>query len=741
MKCKECGFNNSQESKFCEKCGKPLTSQSEVSLKPSKKNPVRKIIIVIVSTILFIALGITIVLLATGNTGGKISSYLAAGQKYLLEMNYEQAIVEFDKIIAIDPNNAEAYLGKAEALFALGKDDEALDTLNKGYSLTKDEAIAEELGLNNNNSSSNRPATTTTAANTKKNTVTDAASQQVILPAPTGLKYTSDSNSISLRWNAVYGAFAYKVLIFDKSSGEFEEYKTVNVLSAKITDLNPSSDYRVKITTISNQNGFLCEGETTKILYCKTKEEIKLSAPTNIKWDSDENSVTLKWDKVPGADLYKIWICDDSNGEFSVYNVIEADSCLIDGLDSETEYKFRITTMTTANGVKEHKSTSVISCTTKEKKKEALQYVDASAYFKTTDILYGVADGKVVNVQGATEWDDPKKSFYVSDSLKCTKLDQIFPYGLYYSKQHYGASWETPELVHNSGTQYVYKATANGVKIIKKSQYPIYVTQDGYIAYYESRNNNYVVVNIESPTGETISSTTIYDYIDPVYIGYGAVNDRLGIYNGSKGELFRYTLYISDTGSRNEDVYYEYLFYDSGKVVLKEYSYYQDTDSYSCPDKLTHSGDTYLYGQVKEAFDNNIVIAEYYHSSFNPWDYIDFYVDPAYAAYALINTETGKASKLYKSIESADGKIFLATDFNGKKDYINKNGKKLAGGYDDAGQFIGNYSFVCKNGKYYIVDRNFNTVAEVNGTDVYVLGSNRFSCVKGNKVYLFKVNK
>ena len=203
-------------------------------------------------------------------------------------------------------------------------------------------------------------------------------------------------------------------------------------------------------------------------------------------------------------------------------------------------------------------------------------------------------------------------------------------------------------------------------------------------------------------------------------------------------------MYNSNTGYY-DTFYSRYLFYDSGKVVLDKdvdvASLNGDSDGVNYPDRLTHSGDTYLYGQVKEAFDNNIVIAEYYHSSFNPWDYIDFYVDPAYAAYALINTETGKASKLYNSIESADGKIFLATDFNGKKDYINKNGKKLAGGYDDAGQFIGTYSFVYKNGNYYIIDRDFSTVAKVNGTDVYVLGSNRFSCIKGNKVYLFKVNK
>ncbi|MBQ8195808.1 MAG: hypothetical protein IJZ47_10625 [Oscillospiraceae bacterium] len=118
-----------------------------------------------------------------------------------------------------------------------------------------------------------------------------------------------------------------------------------------------------------------------------------------------------------------------------------------------------------------------------------------------------------------------------------------------------------------------------------------------------------------------------------------------------------------------------------------------------------------------------------------------YYIDPEYAAYAVVNTNTGKATKLYKSIESVDGKLFLVTDFNGNKGYINSSGKELAMGYSDAGKFIGDYSYVCKNGQYYIVDRDLDIVAEVNGTKVCVLGSNRFSCVRGNKVYLFKVNE
>ena len=738
MKCKKCGYTNYNDSKFCKQCGCSLIPQGEAAAVPRKKTSVRKLIIVIVSVILLIALGITAVLLVSGNPNRRIENYLVSGQKYLIEMDYEQAIVEFDKIIAIDPNNAYAYLGKAEALFALGKDDEAIETLNIGYSLTKDDTIAEELGLNDNSSA---VTSTTTDEKTTTTTSNDDVSEPVVevLPAPDGVTYSSDSNSITLQWEAVDGAFAYKILVCDEFSDEFEEYKTVRDLSAKVTDLKPSSEYQIRITTMTLQNGPLREEETTDILYCKTKEEIKLSAPTNVQCDSDDHSITLKWNKVDGADAYKIWKHNSETNEFEVYTVVITDSCLVDGLNAETEYEFKITTMTTINGVKEHNTTDIISCTTKEK--ELLRYVDVSAYFNTSDVLYGVADGEVINVQGATEWDDPIRSVYVSDSLKCTKLDEVFPDGVYSTDSHYVGSWENAELVHNSGTQHVYKATENGVKIIKTSLYPMYVTQDGYIAYYKTRGSNYVVVNIESPTGEIISSTTIYDYIDPVYIGYGAVKDRLEIYNGSKGVLFRYTLYISDIGSRNEDVYYNYLFYDSGEVLLERKLYgSSNSDSFSLPDELFYSGETYLYGQVESQY-GNVIIAEYYHSDFNPWEYIDFYIDPAYAAYAVVNINTGKTSKLYKSIESVDGKLFLVTDFNGNKGYINSNGIELAIGYSDAGNFIGEYSYVKQNGIYYIIDRQMNVISEVDGTSVYVLGGNRFSCVRGNKVYLLEVNE
>jgi tetratricopeptide (TPR) repeat protein len=57
---------------------------------------------------------------------------LDLGEKYLLEMNYEQAVVQFTTLIEVEPKNARAYLGAAEAYVGLGKPDKAIEVLRQG---------------------------------------------------------------------------------------------------------------------------------------------------------------------------------------------------------------------------------------------------------------------------------------------------------------------------------------------------------------------------------------------------------------------------------------------------------------------------------------------------------------------------------------------------------------------------------------------------------------------------------
>lgn len=92
--------------------------------------------------------GIAVVLVALiigisiyNTPANRLSRQLDLGNRYLEEQNYEQAIVEFDKAIAIDPMSVDAYLGKAEAYIGLGDLQSAHDTLLTGYELTGDERL------------------------------------------------------------------------------------------------------------------------------------------------------------------------------------------------------------------------------------------------------------------------------------------------------------------------------------------------------------------------------------------------------------------------------------------------------------------------------------------------------------------------------------------------------------------------------------------------------------------------
>ena len=62
-------------------------------------------------------------------------------QNYLVEQSYEQAIAEFEKAIALDPMNVEAYIGIAEAYEAVGNKDMAVQWLEKGFEATGDERL------------------------------------------------------------------------------------------------------------------------------------------------------------------------------------------------------------------------------------------------------------------------------------------------------------------------------------------------------------------------------------------------------------------------------------------------------------------------------------------------------------------------------------------------------------------------------------------------------------------------
>ena len=112
-----------------------------------KKN--KKLVVpVIVSIIAVLAIVATVIIALTISSSGKdrkLQEQLDLGEKYIDELDYEQAIVAYEAAIEIDPMSVEAYLGLINAYIGMEDYDKALECGTNGYQITNDLRLSEQI--------------------------------------------------------------------------------------------------------------------------------------------------------------------------------------------------------------------------------------------------------------------------------------------------------------------------------------------------------------------------------------------------------------------------------------------------------------------------------------------------------------------------------------------------------------------------------------------------------------------
>lgn len=105
----------------------------------------KKCLILFVSIIIIASAFAAGIIMYNNSDMVKLKKQLDLGQKYLSEMDYEEAVVAFNRAIEIDPRSADAYFGLADAYLGLGDDESALAELEAGYEVTGDERLKERI--------------------------------------------------------------------------------------------------------------------------------------------------------------------------------------------------------------------------------------------------------------------------------------------------------------------------------------------------------------------------------------------------------------------------------------------------------------------------------------------------------------------------------------------------------------------------------------------------------------------
>lgn len=86
--------------------------------------------------------------------------------------------------------------------------------------------------------------------------VTTPAKPSSKLAAPTGLTASAKAEkTITLKWNKVSGASAYRVYKYDSSTGKFVKYKNVSKTTCKVSGLSAGTSYRFMVAALVKKNG------------------------------------------------------------------------------------------------------------------------------------------------------------------------------------------------------------------------------------------------------------------------------------------------------------------------------------------------------------------------------------------------------------------------------------------------------------------------------------------------------
>lgn len=100
---------------------------------------------------------------------------------------------------------------------------------------------------------------------------TTGSSSSDSLAAPTGIKASKTSSSVTLSWNSVAGADAYRVYMYDDSTGEYEQYKDVSGTKCTVSGLKSGKTYKFKIAALEETGGKYKAGKRSKAVSVKTK--------------------------------------------------------------------------------------------------------------------------------------------------------------------------------------------------------------------------------------------------------------------------------------------------------------------------------------------------------------------------------------------------------------------------------------------------------------------------------------
>ena len=164
------------------------------------------------------------------------------------------------------------------------------------------------------------------------------------------LKVTNQSDTtISLSWNKVTRATAYKVYVYNNSSKKYEYKQSTYTNSIKLTGMNPAKNYKIRVRAYKKLDGIKYYGEYSNIIEAKTTP----SKVTGLnEYDYSLNSISLSWDKISSECTYRVYMYNSNKKTYEKQGETKNTYLKITNLNPASEYKFKVRAFVKINGDK-----------------------------------------------------------------------------------------------------------------------------------------------------------------------------------------------------------------------------------------------------------------------------------------------------------------------------------------------------------------------------------------------------
>ena len=164
--------------------------------------------------------------------------------------------------------------------------------------------------------------------------------EEKTLPKTENLKVIKSAvGAVTLSWDKVEDAYAYKVFIKYEGDEDYRYSRTVRTNEVTVQNIDSEGALRFRVRAFCYDKG--------KVIYGEFSDSVKAVAkPFDVEKiytrSITDSSITLYWDKPKGATNYRVYIYDTKREKFKIYNRTSRTTMTVSNLKKDTRYIFKI---------------------------------------------------------------------------------------------------------------------------------------------------------------------------------------------------------------------------------------------------------------------------------------------------------------------------------------------------------------------------------------------------------------